>query len=458
MRIWLYSFIADLIPSLAGWFRFDEIKRVAEETGYLYYAFDGDFKAYGYIKTDYLPETWKNFEDSSSLEYNIFQNSDLTDIFQKKGIRSTKWGKLLNTFVKDCDQSTIDNFIILLNTQNDDGSSNTFKILDDVQDAYDNSSISSCMVGEDEDLVQIYRKIGVKYLQQLDSNGIEISRSLLWPNIRKLDSEDDDKFEMIQLCDRIYSKSLGAYTSHVKHVIGLGYHVRYRQNCEDYKKIWTPDQAFQNDLRGETLLEFKLSDSGIDLDDLKGIPWPYLDTFRFWNEKDQTFRNYYHDVFTSYECRNTNGESPYWSPKKTEECADCGAECDRDDMVNIDGDLYCSDCYSVCDVCGEHFRNDDLHDIRVRAMNYICDGCLDSSDRYVLIPSAGYVIEMDRAVFCDDIEQWVQDTDDWAFCVSDERYYRNYGHLVLFEDEYYLPDCPKLLELQEKALECEVSA
>lgn len=452
----LYNFITDLMYSLSGWFTFDEIKRVAEATGYLYYTFDGDFKAYGYIKTEYLPESFKNCDGSTSFQYNILQNRELSEIFQKKGIRSTKWGKLLNTFIENCDQATIDNFMTLLNAHNNDESSNTFRILDDVQGAYDNSSISSCMTVED--LVQIYKKIGVKYLQQLDPSGCEISRSLIWPNVRKLSSEDDDKFEMIQLCDRIYSRSLVAYTSHVKHVIGLGYHVRYRQNCEDYRKIWTPDQAFQNDLRGETLLEFKLSDSGIDLDDLKGIPWPYLDTFKFWNEKDQTFRNYSHDVFKSYECRNTNGESPYWEPEEEYECADCGAECDREDMVNIDGDLYCSDCYNPCDVCGENFRNVDLHEVRVRGMDHICDSCLERSDRYVSIPSAGYVIDRDNAVFCDDIEQWVQDTDDYAYCVSDERCYRNYDHLVLFEYDYYLPDCPKLKELQEKALECEVSA
>lgn len=455
MRISLYNFM-HTIKFSAEPFTWSSIKKVFEETGLIYYSFKDDFKSYGYINIKYLPDSLKDCSSSSSFEHNILENSELSEIFQKKGIRSNKWGKLLNTFIEDCPQSAIDHFMTLLNVQNNDSSENSFRILEDVQDAYNNSSISSCMTDEDIDLVQIYKKIGVKYLQQLDSNGNEVSRSLLWPNVRKLSSDDDDKFDMIQLCDRIYSQSIGAYTNHVKYAIGLGYHVRHRQNCEDYSKIWQPGEEFKTDNRGYTFLEFKLSDSNIDLDDLKGIPWPYLDTFRFWNEKDQTFRNYIDDNFKYYECRNTDGESPYWSSK--EECSDCGSECDPDDMSRIDGDLYCPDCYNVCDVCGEAYRNNDLHEVRSSGIDHICNSCLDRSDTYVLIPSDWCVIDRDNAVYCSDVEEWFREGADHAYCVSDDRYYRNYDHLVLFENEFYLPDCPKLKELQAEALECEVTA
>lgn len=455
MRISLLNFMEKLGFNQSKSFDWADIKKVLNETGILYYAFQGDLQSYGYIDIKHLPEVLEQVKGSYELDQKILANPELWEIFEKKGVRSKKWGKLLNIFIGYCPQSTIDHFMVLLQVQNNDPEGIVFKILDDVQDAYNSSNLSSCMTDQDLDLVQLYKILGVQYLQQLDTDGNEISRSLLWPNVRKLSSDaDDDKFEMVKLCDRIYSKSIQAYASHVKHVNGLGYHVRYLQNHDGYSQIWAPGEGFKY-ANGETLLEFKLSDSGIALDDLKGIPWPYLDTFRFWMEKDQTFRNYTHASFYWHRCDTTNGESPYCAPK--EECAECGAECDPENMSNIDGYLYCTDCYNVCDVCGEAYRHNDLHEVRVKGLDHICARCLDRSDKYVRVEPTGHVINRDDAVYCDDVGAWFRYTDDWAYCVSDDSRYRSYDHLVLFEYEYYLPDCPKLKELQEKARECEVS-
>ena len=61
-------------------------------------------------------------------------------------------------------------------------------------------------------------------------------------------------------------------------------------------------------------------------------------------------------------------------------CADCGCVIEDDEFYEVNGNIYCEDCYNdnfeSCGDCGEVFHRDEMHWIDGYDY-YVCDGCID---------------------------------------------------------------------------------
>ena len=115
------------------------------------------------------------------------------------------------------------------------------------------------------------------------------------------------------------------------------------------------------------------------------------------------------------------------------ECYECGSECDAEDMVEIDGNYYCTSCafyceyhgewevgeytyirgyghvcdfaldvggFSECKQCGDYFYNDDgifAYD----GTPFCCDECAEAED-YVICNDDGEYRSVDDAHYCDE--------------------------------------------------------
>ena len=72
-------------------------------------------------------------------------------------------------------------------------------------------------------------------------------------------------------------------------------------------------------------------------------------------------------------------------------CAECGCVIeDDDDFYEVDGEIYCEDCYDenfeVCEDCGCVFRRDDMFWIEGYD-HYVCEDCY--SDNYFECANCG---------------------------------------------------------------------
>ena len=56
-------------------------------------------------------------------------------------------------------------------------------------------------------------------------------------------------------------------------------------------------------------------------------------------------------------------------------CACCGAEVEDWEEVEIDGEIYCSDCAEPCEYCGEYHLREDLTEVSDGRL--ICESCLE---------------------------------------------------------------------------------
>ena len=68
-------------------------------------------------------------------------------------------------------------------------------------------------------------------------------------------------------------------------------------------------------------------------------------------------------------------------------CSDCGRVLDEDDVIEIDGEVYCRSCVHYCEYCDEYHRESETY---VDGYGWVCDSCLernfyycDICDRYV---------------------------------------------------------------------------
>lgn len=69
--------------------------------------------------------------------------------------------------------------------------------------------------------------------------------------------------------------------------------------------------------------------------------------------------------------------------EKTIYCADCGCiiDTENEDYLEINGEYYCQDCmedWSICDDCGEWFRNSEEGTWVENGERFVCDECLEN--------------------------------------------------------------------------------
>lgn len=436
MRIPLHEFFENLGYPVSWKKALD----IYEETGIYYYALSGS-DSYGYITKEKLQhESFCGSDPSKSSLTQAKWLYNYSDELQKFGVKTNKWGKLLRIYFGEdiATQEFIDNFIIKLKGSLDPSpNKDNFVILTDIVGAYRNTPINSCMSNDDSYKVQLYTKLGAKYLKQINSDGIEVSRSLLWDSVEVLD-EDENPIEdkVIKLCDRIYSKNTEAYTQHVLYAASLGYHVRICQNYDDKTLITSSDNPLDKSNADKLSLRISLHSLGLTESDIDDIPWPYMDTFTFYSKSREAFYNENYR-FCCFEASNTDGSS-YYKPGKYE-CPHCHRDFDPEDGYSLGYELYCSDCVSICDDCNEPYLEHDGTRVHGnRHVTWVCPCCIENGD-YARARDDNYrYYHIDDLTYCEDISEYVRE--DYKYCESDDNYYYNWEDLIEIDDKYYLDD------------------
>lgn len=181
-------------------------------------------------------------------------------------------------------------------------------------------------------------------------------------------------------------------------------------------------------------------------------------------------------------------------------CADCGREifhenryCDRcienhdlicdecgqvvDNLVYVDGQWVCEECWSYCDDCNRRFLKKDLEPVNDEN-RYVCDSCLedyyfceDCEGHYsdtVYIEDHGevceYCYENGDYFYCDECGRYYEGNDteladshsivcddclnEMYYCEECERYFQHYGSVTWIESEgrYICNDCLEDIE------------
>lgn len=86
-------------------------------------------------------------------------------------------------------------------------------------------------------------------------------------------------------------------------------------------------------------------------------------------------------------------------------CADCGRLLDPEDVIEVDGEIYCRDCVSWCECCDEYHRQASTY---IPGYGDVCEDCRDRNffyceccDRYVREEDTVW-IECENRHVCDD--------------------------------------------------------
>ena len=64
-------------------------------------------------------------------------------------------------------------------------------------------------------------------------------------------------------------------------------------------------------------------------------------------------------------------------------CANCGCDIDEDDSYYVNGNHYCEDCVTFCEVCDNYELNDNVHWVESED-RYVCNGCLNEYYAYCI--------------------------------------------------------------------------
>lgn len=119
-------------------------------------------------------------------------------------------------------------------------------------------------------------------------------------------------------------------------------------------------------------------------------------------------------------------------------CAHCGCVIDEGAVAWVDGEPYCEDCASWCDVCESYFVGEGTE---TRDHNCVCPGCLEEEyvycngcNEYVRSENASYV-ESEGDYFCDDCLEA-----DFAICPECGEYHR-FNNMVECAERLLCRDC-----------------
>ena len=122
-------------------------------------------------------------------------------------------------------------------------------------------------------------------------------------------------------------------------------------------------------------------------------------------------------------------------------CSDCGCRIDEDDVIEIDGEIYCRDCVTWCEWCEEYHRGDSYY-IRDRQM-YVCEYCATESGDFFYCDCCGEYYSVDQstwveeeyAYYCDDCFE-----ENFAHCENCGQVI-NIGDAHVVDGLFYCEDC-----------------
>lgn len=137
-----------------------------------------------------------------------------------------------------------------------------------------------------------------------------------------------------------------------------------------------------------------------------------------------------------------------------EVCADCGRRINEEDCACVDGDYYCYDCVSYCDICKEYTRGE----VEYIGRDYVCSDCLD--EHYTQCEDCGEWVENSYSCHIDDPDIYVCEecyTDKYFCCDECGETYSN-GEYNEYNGTDVCNEChTKLIENELKTEECEVA-
>lgn len=87
----------------------------------------------------------------------------------------------------------------------------------------------------------------------------------------------------------------------------------------------------------------------------------------------------YLEIIYGYSDYSFNGTSGYVEYRITRDCEKCGCECDEDDMIPVDGYLYCHNCVFYCEHYGDYVVGEPFQ-VYYSVYRYhdVCEDALDS--------------------------------------------------------------------------------
>ena len=132
-------------------------------------------------------------------------------------------------------------------------------------------------------------------------------------------------------------------------------------------------------------------------------------------------------------------------------CEECGCCVDRDDVVWVNGNPYCSDCVFYCERCGEYHLADEMTWIPTED-GYVCDDCRDRL--YVYSEERDEYLRERDAVETEEGNYYRPDSDGYGTCYECGEYHD--ADNLIYDDEteeYYCEDCYAELIRQREAAE-----
>jgi hypothetical protein len=379
---------------------------------------------------------------------------------RRYGVKSNKWGRLLTDLYKLIgnaapSQERIDNFVKSIMAAYALNVNTTFSKIE-ATEGYRLTSIVSCMSDIDDDgsdtgnhkLTELYNYLPeVTMLRQFDTQGVEVSRSLLWDQV--YDTETGD---IVKVCDRIYSTSDKYYLNHVKYCIDQGYVVRKEQSRFNANRFLT---KFDFSQTTELNLEVKIKLTS----EIKDAFWPYMDTFKYYRVSEDNTAIWSNDDDTDYKftCTQTSGGNYYGKGLKA--CDHCGRLFTPSELITT----FCEQ--DVCDDCRDnyfefavdteayHLRDELYYCITDRNYYYNDDNLvqigedwyLKSDDNIAECYHTGKYYFKSDLEYCVDIEEYVH-PDYVYFCQTDDKYYYNNDDLVKIEYKWYLKSDDNIAE------------
>lgn len=119
-------------------------------------------------------------------------------------------------------------------------------------------------------------------------------------------------------------------------------------------------------------------------------------------------------------------------------CADCGCQLDEEDIIEIDGEIYCRDCCHWCERCDQYVHEDTRY---VNGYGWVCESCLnnyfiycESCDEYVREEDAVWIECEDRYVCEDCCDRY------YTYCEDCQEYYPD-DEMHTYRDTQLCEDC-----------------
>ena len=273
------------------------------------------------------------------------------------------------------------------------------------------SSFTSCMRNQNPCRFQIYDDLEFTGIAYLVEDGELIGRALIHDKVF-----NGSEGETVKVMDRVYYNNSDTLQTFIAWAQKNGYWYKTEQ-AASHNVFCAPD----NTIVDEPSLFIEcgdLTDRGYD-------EVPYIDTFSYYDKRQEVLHNDCGDFNISTTFRETEGfddEELVVQGNNRAVCCCCGERMDEDDASYHDDSIYCDDCFnerfSSCYHCGDTTDKDDLTQVHSKYgdTERVCEHCLDN-----------------HYVYCSDCEEYYHESR--CECIDDEWYCEDCAENHVEEEE-----------------------